>query len=516
MPNDACEAFLKVADKFKLGLLETEKPHPLTVNLSEAVQSDLTTAIASLKAVDSEALNVLESLLPQLQPLGSDIWDTLQSGGKVFLCGCGATGRLSISLEVFCRQGLVSGEYRDRFIGFMAGGDAALIKSIENFEDFPEYGARQLLELGFGENDLLISTTEGGETPFVIGATEAASEHGSRKPWFLYCNPEAQLAREVKRSRRVLTNPNIRSLSLFVGSMGLSGSTRMQASTVLMAAVGWSIQCGRHPEKIAHELRHLRSTWQDLTLEKLSSFIQIEADTYSRGEYVIYDSEAFAVTVLTDTTERSPTFSLPPFENEQDPQDTPAWCYLCIPSAADSKTAWKRVLKRAPRCLDWEGIESFAGAGYLRGFYIDQHCEAKRSTKTHQTPHHFFSIDPIKHGFSLKFRGMEWEVEAPELGILEVNLLLKLILNIHSTLIMGVLKRFESNLMTYVKPTNFKLIDRTIRYVQRLSDLRGMPPSTYNEIATMLFEMKDQLAPDEAIVLKLLEALDKQRQDRAL
>ena len=507
MSNDACEAFLKVADKFKLGTLETEKPHALTERLSEEVQSDLLTAIESLKAVDCQALEALKSYVPKLAPLGSDIWDTLESGGKVYLCGCGATGRLSISLEVFCRQGLVSEEYRDRFIGFMAGGDAALIKSIENFEDFPEYGARQLLELGFGENDLLISTTEGGETPFVIGATEAAARHGSRKPWFLYCNPEEQLAKEVDRSQRVLTNPLIHSQSLYVGSMGLSGSTRMQASTVLMAAVGWAIRFGRDTEKVQEALDKFSSNWANLDLSALAPFTQLEAATYSEGEYVNYETEAFAVTVLTDTTERSPTFSLPPFENEQDPNDAPAWCYLSLPTSKNSAAAWKRVLNRPPRCLNWQGIESFAGESYLDGFYIDLSCESKRKAKTNQATQHTFVIDATEAGIVFQFREQKWEIQAAELGILEINLLLKLILNIHSTLIMGILNRFESNLMTYVKPTNFKLIDRTIRYVQRLLELRGMPPATYEEIARSLFEIKDDLSPDEAIVIRLLDTL---------
>ena len=45
---------------------------------------------------------------------------------------------------------------------FMAGGDIALVHSLEGFEDYPEYGARHLRQLGFSENDLFIGVTEGG------------------------------------------------------------------------------------------------------------------------------------------------------------------------------------------------------------------------------------------------------------------------------------------------------------------------------------------------------------------
>lgn len=508
MSDDACEDFLNVADKFKLGTLETEKPHPLTEALSDEVHSNLEKAISSLKAVDSEALQRLLEYLPQLGQLGSDIWNALSTGGNIYLCGCGATGRLSISLEVFCRQGLVPDEYQERFIGFMAGGDAALIKSIENFEDFPEYGKRQLLELGYSENDLLISTTEGGETPFVIGATEAATTVSKRSPWFIHCNPDDQLVQEVERSRRVIENPKIKHLSLYVGSMGLSGSTRMQASTVLMAAVGWAIRFGNDAEQFTSQFEKFRNTWDQLDLSPITSFIESEADTYSQNEFVIYETESYAVTVLTDTTERSPTFSLPPFENETDPTDPPAWCYLSIPSTIDSQSAWKKVLERAPRCLDWEGIEANTEVDYLRGFYIDQSCRNKRSKKTQRTPHHIFEIKDTPRGFALRYRGHNWSICDSGLEFFELNLLLKLILNIHSTLVMGRLNRFESNLMTYVKPTNFKLIDRTIRYVQRLAELRGATKPSYEAVARKLFAVKDQLSNDEAIVLRLLEELD--------
>lgn len=75
----------------------------------------------------------------------------------------------------------------------MAGGDLALIKSVEDFEDHPEYAVEHMKDLKFGPNDLLIASTEGGETPWVIGATNYASEYSSRKPYFLYCNPDDKL-----------------------------------------------------------------------------------------------------------------------------------------------------------------------------------------------------------------------------------------------------------------------------------------------------------------------------------
>ena len=502
-----CEEFLAIANRFKLGTLLTESPHPRTRNLSQEARFELPVAIETLKTVDAEALMKFESYVADVIELGAAIRQTLENKKRVFLCGCGATGRLAIALEVFCRQGMVIPEYQNNFISFMAGGDAALIKSIEAFEDHPEYGARQLKELGFANGDLLISSTEGGETPFVIGATEAAARLSNNKPWFLYCNPEQQMVQEVVRSGRVLKNPDIRSKSLCVGPMALSGSTRMQASTVLMAGVGLAISHGSESQSIIDRLREFQRIWNDLDLEPLADFTREEAHCYQNGEFVIYETHDYGVTVLTDTTERSPTFSLPPFENEQTLSDPPSWCYLSITGAKDSRSAWHALLMRAPRCLEWEGIQSVTGKEFLYGFYIDSSCLKKRLQKTDNAKQNSFTIQSTPMGFRFNFKGLSWDIRTPDLNDFEQNLLLKLILNIHSTALMGHLNRFESNLMTFVKPTNYKLIDRTIRYVQQLSEHRKRTVPSYATVAKQLFALKDHLHEDEPIVLRILEKL---------
>ena len=87
----------------------------------------------------------------------------------------------------------------------------------------------------------MIGTTEGGETPFVIGAVEKAVQLSGRKPFFLYCNPDDLLCRAAERSKLVIQNPDIEKINLTVGPMAVTGSTRMQASTILLAAAGMAL-----------------------------------------------------------------------------------------------------------------------------------------------------------------------------------------------------------------------------------------------------------------------------------
>jgi N-acetylmuramic acid 6-phosphate (MurNAc-6-P) etherase len=65
-------------------------------------------------------------------------------------------------------------------ISVMAGGDFALIKSVEGFEDFPDFGRHQLREAGVQKGDVVVAITEGGETPFVIGTAWEGLDRGPR------------------------------------------------------------------------------------------------------------------------------------------------------------------------------------------------------------------------------------------------------------------------------------------------------------------------------------------------
>ena len=60
----------------------------------------------------------------------------------------------------------------------MAGGDFALIKSVEGFEDFTAFGKKQIADLGVSAKDVVFAITEGGETSFVIGTAWEGVEVG--------------------------------------------------------------------------------------------------------------------------------------------------------------------------------------------------------------------------------------------------------------------------------------------------------------------------------------------------
>ncbi len=491
------DEFLAHKEKFQLGDLPTESPHPNTTHLSDWAKGDVARGLNVLREVDLDALRRIVGLRREASELFRAVAATLEQGDRIFLVGCGATGRLSLSLEYLWRRKFpASTQVRS----LMAGGDVALVHSLEGFEDFPDYGARHLLQLGFGPNDLLIGSTEGGETPYVIGAVEKAAAISRRPPQFLYCNTRQILVDRVERSRRVLTNPRIQSLCLDVGPMALTGSTRMQASTVLMLVIGLALEFGRDVDGAFTVLEQ----WIDFLARQdvvpLEPFVIKEADTYLANDRTIYASDDYAITVLTDTTERVPTFNLAPFDNPKHLTGSHSLTYLMIPSTDQAEESWRHLLAREPRPLEWPDIHAKTTMEYLLGFDFSRQALDIRRRMLEHSWHHIFHIATAGTRLHLRFTSLDERFDLPGSIPLLDHLTLKLLLNMHSTLVMGRLGRFEGNLMTWVYPSNGKLIDRAARYTQILLHRRGYGDFTYDEIVRAQFACGNELSPEDSIV----------------
>jgi N-acetylmuramic acid 6-phosphate etherase len=81
--------------------------------------------------------------------------------------------------------------------------------------------------------------------------------------------------------------------------------------------------------------------------------------------------------------------------------------------------------------------------------------------------------------------------------------MVKMLLNAHSTLIMGLLDRYQGNVMTWVRSSNNKLIDRSARYIIHLLKEDGKS-ATYEDVIEKIFEESEELQENDPIVLKVL------------
>src|SRR3989442_13140055 len=91
-------------------------------------------------------------------------------------------------------------------------------------------------------------------------------------------------------------------------------------------------------------------------LDDLAKAVVLEETVYRAGHKNNYFADRFGIDMLTDTTERSPTYCTPPFRKFDDTTATESWAFLYVPYP-DSPTAWERVCKRKPRCVEWSAEE---------------------------------------------------------------------------------------------------------------------------------------------------------------
>jgi N-acetylmuramic acid 6-phosphate etherase len=377
------EEFLMREQEFRLGELLTEAFHPKTNMLSQTAAADLPAAIRMLQSVDDEIPPAMEKVLQQdsFGRLVDAFGEAMSTGKKIYFTGCGATGRLSILLEAAWRRfwheikqvSPEMGKMEDRVFSIMAGGDFALIKSVEGYEDFPDFGRYQLRRMGVGEGDVVVAITEGGETSFVIGTAWEGLDAGA-KVFFVYNNPTELLRRHVKRSREVIEESHITKLDLTTGPMAITGSTRMQATTAELFIVASALEIAlvrflrqklspsdaerfrlreyrpdEYHKRLSELLDQLSS---NEAVDMLTAITTFEEDIYRRKGLVTYFADEFLLDVLTDTTERSPTFMLPPFRKQDDNTSPRSWAFVKDPFRS-TKEAWRELLQREPRGLDW-------------------------------------------------------------------------------------------------------------------------------------------------------------------
>ena len=93
--------FLLKKDQFQLGELTTEQFNPDTMGLASIAKNSPDKALSLLLKSDEKAIKKYQSLKPKLTNLKESIKN---HHGRVFLVGCGATGRIVLHLEKFARM----------------------------------------------------------------------------------------------------------------------------------------------------------------------------------------------------------------------------------------------------------------------------------------------------------------------------------------------------------------------------------------------------------------------------
>jgi N-acetylmuramic acid 6-phosphate etherase len=416
-PSAESVDYVQSKTQFQLHTLLTEQRHQKTWYLGERIQKDTLTGLRMLASVDDDILAKMGELAraPEaLEQAARAVETAILGGKKIYIYGCGATGRLAKQMEStfwrpFWRKVKADGKIwkkaasripagaaiEDSLVGEMTGADRALISSLEGFEDLQLIGRLQLRDRGIEKGDVVICVTEGGETSSVIGTVLAALDEWKSLPgydpaesrkslYFVYNNPDDRLL-PFDRSRSVLLEPGITKINLTTGPQAITGSTRMQATTIETYIVGAIVETAveralgrvlgaremarlgfRAAERgartgeatmasgVAAKLDEFRGVLEGAraALTELAALTDVEAAAYAGGRFSTYYAENGLITVFIDSTERSPTFRLFPLDTVKEPRRK---CWIQVwTKAATPALAWQAFLGRPFRGLDPE------------------------------------------------------------------------------------------------------------------------------------------------------------------
>jgi N-acetylmuramic acid 6-phosphate etherase len=550
--------FINNETPFHLGFLVTESSHPYTIAFSETIHENTGKGVSQLLSVDTDISKAFQDCIknPGLKKLMEAVINSVIHGKRIIFSGCGSTGRLSILLESMWRKGCLReasrieedktnqelvGHFRrsaNNVRGIITGGDRALIKSVENFEDYQEFGRQQVRELNLQPEDVFIAISEGGETSSVIGTAHEANSKRC-KTFFIFNNPADLLCKNIERSRKLIEDTKVTSIDLSTGPMAISGSTRMQATTMELLAIGSVLEIAlmnilnkaetvndytlKSLKDYSTSFDELLKTLQnDQSNKSLISIIELEKHIYLNKGMIIYTINDFLLDIFTDTTERTPTFSTPPLKSIHS-KETPSPWAVALQTDRGTKDTWIEMIGREPIGLNWNstlydkldspelalnpprlGIEEIytykiGSEGFE--FYNDNeltHIEiivldsvsrktiTKKSTNTNKQ-----NFIPVQ--YQLIISDDKEDTLVPGSNILKLaipatplrlftHIAAKLVFNTISTATMARLGRIEGNWMVEVTPSNKKLIDRSIRII---SELRSI---SYKESAYLVFK----------------------------
>ena len=558
--KEATKDFLENEKQFHLGVIPTEQSNPITKNLSATIEKDTAKGVKTIFQADKYIAKVASGQFdtPEFQAFVDDIKRCMDERRKVVFSSVGASGRMAIQMDGAWRkfwQDLVAKIPAHRFeflemaevvSSFTTGGDRALVRSVENFEDYMTFGARQVDEADMKPGDVLVALSECGLSASINGSAVRGYELGI-KTYYLFCNPEKILRKYLDRARAVFEcideyNKNkkkgkdngkyIVKIPLFVGNMAVSGSTRMQVTTVELLAAGAALEVAANrwlQENLSEqELSVLNCEFLNLqdyadafvsmnkqltsgkALKGLAKMVEFEKDTYEAKGLITYITHDYLLDIMTDTTERQPTFTLPPFKKFADKTSEVSWAYIKDP-LYPNEVAWEQLFRRPIKGLEWtkeDYIEmkasqdiinnppKVAGAEVLEYVIGNEDDPSRYSRKVSKlvlidingsaTPEivAWYKKELVKYsgGLVLRFGQIPTaKIDKDEIRVpvelprtctdIMYHLLVKVCFNAISTGTMAKMGRVWGNWMIQVLPTNKKLIDRSSRIIANLGKI---------------------------------------------
>lgn len=188
-------------------------------NVRSAHIDTLTTleTVALINDEDHLCAEAVKAVLPEVARSVDAIYEKMRSGGRLFYCGAGTSGRLGALDAAECPP--TFGVDYETVIALIAGGETAFFRAVEGAEDNREQGAVDLQKHGFCACDVLVGIAASGRTPYVIGAMDYAKTLGATVI-ALVCCKDSEMQQHADITIAPLPGPEV-----------ITGSTRMKSGT---------------------------------------------------------------------------------------------------------------------------------------------------------------------------------------------------------------------------------------------------------------------------------------------
>ena len=249
---------------------------------------------------------------------------------------------------------------------------------------------------------------------------------------------------------------------------------------------------------------------KDEVAKGLAQAIEYEQETYEKNGLITYITHDYLLDIMTDTTERQPTFTLPPFKKFADKNGLVSWAYAKDP-LYPNEVAWQHVFRRPIKGLDWTKedyirmgaseaiinnppkVASSEVEQYNIGYEDDPSRYSRKPANLvvldingSATPevmkwfkenlHKYSGGVVIRMGDIPAGKLYENEIRIPvklprTVTDLMTHLFVKVAFNLLSTGTMAKMGRVWSNWMIQVLPTNKKLIDRSVRIIATIANI---------------------------------------------
>lgn len=215
----------------------------------DTINIDSVSTVEMLKIINNEDKKIAYAVEKEINNIARAvdiIVEKIQAGGRLIYMGAGTSGRIGILDASECPP--TYGTDPELVQALIAGGEEAIVRSIEGAEDDTEGGIKDLSAIDFNKNDVLIGIAASGRTPYVLGAVEYAKNLGAITVGICN-NPESKLTKTCHINICPVT-----------GAEAVTGSTRMKAGTsqklvLNMISTGVMIKYGKVYENLMVDVK---------------------------------------------------------------------------------------------------------------------------------------------------------------------------------------------------------------------------------------------------------------------